>query len=30
MRRPGCVFGVLGVALFWLGRKRTPAEVFIN
>ena len=24
------VFGILGVVLFWLGRKRTPAEVFIN
>jgi hypothetical protein len=24
------VFGVLGVALFWLGRKRAPAEIFIN
>jgi hypothetical protein len=24
------VFGILGVGLFWLGRKRTPAEVFIN
>ena len=24
------VFGVLGIALFWLGRKRAPAEVFIN
>jgi len=24
------VFGVLGIALYWLGRKRTPAEVFIN
>ena len=24
------VFGILGVALFWFGRKRTPAEVFIN
>ena len=24
------VFGILGVFLFWLGRKRTPAEVFIN
>jgi hypothetical protein len=24
------VFGVLGIALYWLGRKRAPAEVFIN
>ena len=24
------VFGVLGIALYWLGRKRTPSEVFIN
>ena len=24
------VFGVLGLALYWLGRKRPPAEVFIN
>ena len=24
------VFGILGVLLFWLGRKRAPAEVFIN
>ena len=24
------VFGILGVVLFWLGRKRTPTEVFIN
>jgi hypothetical protein len=24
------VFGILGVVLFWLGRKRAPAEVFIN
>jgi hypothetical protein len=24
------VFGILGALLFWLGRKRAPAEVFIN
>ncbi|MGA8690709.1 MAG: hypothetical protein WB662_12595 [Methyloceanibacter sp.] len=24
------VFGLLGLALFWLGRKRAPSEVFIN
>jgi hypothetical protein len=24
------VFGVLGLAFYWLGRKRAPAEVFIN
>jgi hypothetical protein len=24
------VFGVVGAALYWLGRKRRPVEVFIN
>jgi hypothetical protein len=24
------VFGLLGVALYWLGRKRHPVEVYIN
>jgi hypothetical protein len=24
------VFGVLGIALYWLGQKRKPAEVYIN
>ena len=24
------VFGLIGVRLFWLGRKRRPVEVFIN
>ena len=24
------VFGVIGAALYWLGRKRRPVEVFIN
>jgi hypothetical protein len=24
------VFGILGVLLYWLGRKRKPVEVFIN
>jgi hypothetical protein len=24
------VFGLLGAALYWLGRKRRPIEVFIN
>jgi hypothetical protein len=24
------VLGILGVLLFWLGRKRAPGEVFIN
>jgi hypothetical protein len=24
------VFGIVGVLLFWLARKRAPAEIFIN
>jgi len=24
------VFGLLGAALYWLGRKRRPVEIFIN